>query len=51
MIDKIAHAIHSIGPGAIRILILQNEIQIPFCYSPVVILGENLEALVSKNAR
>ena len=41
MINKVAHTIDSIKPGAVRILILQNEIQISFCDSPVVFVGKN----------
>ena len=42
MIDEIAHTIDGIKPGAVRILILQNEIQISFCDSPVIFVPKNL---------
>ena len=42
MIDEVAHAIDGIKPGAVRILILQNEIQISFCDPPVVFVAKNL---------
>ena len=42
MIDKIAHSIHGVKPRAVRVLILQNEIQISFCDPPVVFVAKNL---------
>ena len=42
MINEIAHTIHGIKPGAVRILILQNKIQISFCDPPVVFVAKNL---------
>src|SRR4029453_3939914 len=42
MINKVAHAIDGIKPGAVWILILQNEIQVSFCDPPVVFLAKKL---------
>src|SRR5437870_551100 len=42
MINEVTHAIDSIKPGAVRILILQNEIQVSFCNPPVVFVAKNL---------
>ena len=42
MINEVTHTIDGIKPGAVRILILQNEIQISFCNSPVIFVGKNL---------
>src|SRR4030095_16382950 len=42
MVDKVTHTIDCIKPGAIRILILQNEIQISFRDPPVVFVAKNL---------
>ena len=44
MINKIAHPIHCIEPGAIGILILQNEVQVSFRDLRVVFIGENLRS-------
>jgi len=42
MIDEVAHAIDGIKPGAVRILILQNEIQISFCDPQIVFVAKDL---------
>src|SRR4029077_3198004 len=42
MINEVTHTINSIKPGAVRVLILQNEIQISFCDPPVVFVAKKL---------
>ena len=42
MINEIAHPIDGIIPGAVGILILQDEIQVSFCDSPVIFIRKNL---------
>src|SRR5918996_5906883 len=44
MINKIAHAIDCIEPGAIGILIFQNEIQISFSSPPIIVIGKDLRS-------
>ena len=51
VVDKIAYSIHGVIPRAVRVLLLQDEIQISFCYLPVIIVQKTWEALVSKKAR
>ena len=44
VINKVAHAIDGIKPGAVRVLILEDEIQISFRDLPVVFVGKNLRS-------
>src|SRR5205823_11718914 len=41
-INEISHSIHRVGPGTVRILILQNEVQISLGDLPVIVPGKNL---------
>ena len=43
MINEIADPIDGIEPGAVGILILQNEIQVSFGSLPVVVIRKRLE--------
>ena len=36
VVDKISYSIHGVKPRTVRVLILQDEIQISFCDFPVV---------------
>src|SRR5438093_11943585 len=42
VIDKISYSIDSVKPRAVWVLILQHEIQISFCYLPVIFVAKNL---------
>src|SRR5213595_3290975 len=42
VIDKIPYPVDGVKPRAVRILVLQDEIQISFCDSPVVFIRKNL---------
>ena len=51
MINEIAHPIDGIKPGAVGILILQNEIQVSFRNLPIVFVGKKLEKRSSARKR
>src|SRR4030095_13898430 len=42
VVDKISYSIDSVKPRTIRILVLQDEIQISFCDFPVIVVAKNL---------
>src|ERR1700730_8083112 len=42
MINKVSHSVHCVRPGTVGVLILQHEIQVPLCYWPIVIPGQDL---------
>ena len=42
MIDKVTDSVHSIIPGTIGVLIIENKVQVPFRGKPVLLLVKNL---------
>ena len=41
MVNEITHTIDGIKPGAVGVLIFQDEVQIPLGDSPVIVVGKD----------
>src|SRR4029453_3043762 len=42
MVDKVAHTVHGVKPGAVGVLILQNEVQISLRHPQVILVSKDL---------